>query len=203
VPADEQRAIEERGGALILAAGSSHRFGSDKRRFRLEGGTPMLIATLDRYAIVFKTITLVLREEDDELAEQALLAVPQLAIVRARHARLGMGHSLAAGIRSIPADWDYCCIGLADMPYIAPESLAVLRNTWLGGPPEGIIQPVWDHRPGHPVIFGACYFEEIGQLKGDQGARSVIGRHRQNLHTVAIDDPGVLADVDRPENARH
>jgi molybdenum cofactor cytidylyltransferase len=112
-----------------------------------------------------------------------------------------MGHSLAAGIRSIGNQWRYVCIGLADMPFVRAESLIALRSTYLAGPADGIVQPVFDDRPGHPVIFGERYFQEMARLSGDAGARAVIRSHSARLEKVPVDDPGVVQDIDLPPSS--
>lgn len=38
------------------------------------------------------------------------------------------------------------------------------------------------------------------QLTGDEGARSVVRRHRHACIEIEVQDPGVVQDVDRPED---
>ena len=57
-------------GCIVLAAGSSRRFGSDKRQFLLPSGTTLLDQTLATVRDVFDRRVLVLRTDDDELAER-------------------------------------------------------------------------------------------------------------------------------------
>lgn len=51
-------------------------------------------------------------------------------------------------------------------------------------------------RRGHPVAFGRSLWGELAALRGDVGARELLRRHR--VAAVAVDDPGVAADVDTP-----
>ena len=39
----------------------------------------------------------------------------------------------------------------------------------------------------------------MANISGDQGARIILGNHRDELELLPVDDPGVLFDVDRPE----
>ena len=158
----------------------------------------MMLATLTLYHQVFERIVLVLREEDEQLISDACRRIPDLIIVRAADAALGMGHSLAAGVEPIVGQWEYCCIALADMPFVRADSLDTLRATWLASAPDTILQPTCRGVPGHPVLFGSCYFQEIRGLHGDEGARSVIDRHRERLRRLDLDDPGITRDLDRP-----
>jgi molybdenum cofactor cytidylyltransferase len=188
----------DRGGALILAAGFSRRFGADKRWHPLADGTPMLIRTLSRYAAVFEQLAVVLRPEDEVLAQEVRTIYPAARVVLAPEAHLGMGHSLAAGVRAIEREWQYACIGLADMPYVTAATLTRLLAVYRSGDPDRIVQPVLGDRPGHPVIFGAQFFAEIESVTGDEGARSVLQKHPDALERVPVDDAGVVTDLDQP-----
>jgi len=186
------------GGALILAAGFGRRFGADKRLYLLNDHTPMLFETLRRYRAVFEQTAVVLREDDELLTERLTEAMPTVRIIPTREAHLGMGHSLAAGIDAVAADWRYACIGLGDMPHIEIESLRILLAHYLDGDRDTIVQPSFNDVPGHPVIFGSTYFSEIARSTGDAGARAVIRKHADRLLRVPLEDPGVLEDIDHP-----
>jgi molybdenum cofactor cytidylyltransferase len=190
-------------GALIVAAGFSRRFGSDKRRHPISTGEPLLLATLKAYSAVFPTVAVVLRSEDGALAQDLVTGMSQRApiIVPTGHAHLGMGHSLADGIRAV-SSWDYVFVGLGDMPFVRHETLGTLRQRMSDGRRRGdslIVQPTCEGRPGHPVGFACEYFADLMTLTRDAGARSVVDRHQGEVEHVECPDPGVLTDIDRPE----
>lgn len=185
-------------GALVLAAGYGRRFGGDKRRYRLADGQTLLTATLRRYAEVFARVAVVIRDEDDELAAEIDQACPAVRVLRASDAHLGMGHSLAAGVRQIREHWSSICIALGDMPYVRADTLQLLRDFFRAGAGDQIVQPTHRGTPGHPVFFARNYYDELAALRGDEGARSVLSRHTGRVRRVAVEDPGVLTDMDRP-----
>jgi molybdenum cofactor cytidylyltransferase len=61
-----------------------------------------------------------------------------------------------------------------------------------------IAAPVYKEQRGHPVCFSAALRDELAALRGDEGARGVIQRHRGAANLVEVDDPGVLRDIDVP-----
>ncbi len=191
MPADKRL-----GGALILAAGFSSRFGSDKRAHQLPDGTPLLLATLSKYQS-FSRLAVVIRDPEDEPAQWLREFSADLKIVVAEDARLGMGHSLAAGIANI-SEWSYAFIALADMPFVAEATLAQLKSTMETSTSPSIIVPTCDNQPGHPVGFDAAFFEQLKTLKGDEGARVIIQRCTAQVVTVAVSDPGIHQDIDVP-----
>lgn len=195
MPAD---GAPDHGGALVLAAGFGRRFGSDKRLHRLPDGTPLLLATLAAYRQVFSRVAVVLRPEDDALGADVRAAFPEVRIIHAREAHLGMGHSLAAGIGAVAGQWKYACVALGDMPWISARTLSCLRDDFLAEGGRGILQPTFEGRPGHPVFFAAGLFAELGGLKGDSGARSVVAAHRDLVRRLPVEERGVIDDLDQP-----
>ena len=175
--------------ALLLAAGFSRRFGTDKR-LHLIDGEPMIARTVARYAERFKALFVVLRSGEEALAE--VVAPLGARAVFAADARAGMGRSLAAGIDAV-ADREHAVVGLADMPFVTADTLARLR-AMLG--PGRIVRPVHRGTPGHPVGFARDFFEELKQLQGDRGAKDLIAQNPDALAQWWSADPGVVHDID-------
>jgi molybdenum cofactor cytidylyltransferase len=189
-------------GALIIAAGFSRRFGSDKRLYELDDGEPLLVTTLRRYAETFPTVAVVLRSEDSSLARiimQHLNRNPPI-IIPTSHANSGMAASLSDGVRAT-ATWDHLFVGLGDMPYVTRDTLRLLKARMIKARRHGrphIVQPCYDSLPGHPVGFSNEFFSELLALQGDVGARSVIAAHSDVVERVDVEDRGVVADLDQP-----
>ena len=56
--------------------------------------------------------------------------------------------------------------------------------------------PVHQGRRGHPVGFAARFVPALGALEADQGARTLLRQHDEQIREIAVDDPGILTDVD-------
>lgn len=197
-----EQAPRPNGGALILAAGFGRRFGSDKRMHRLPDGRTLLEATLERYAEAYAELCVVLRPDDESLARhiRALPGNPEIAV--SHDAELGMGHSLAAGARTIADHWQWVSVGLGDMPFVATTTLRELLDVFFANGAQSIVQPVHEGRPGHPVTFPGSCLAGMCRLEGDQGARTIV---QTATHVIRhpVDDKGVLDDVDTPSAARN
>lgn len=178
---------------ILLAAGRSQRFGGDKR-FAPIAGRPMALHTALRWKEAMgQGLLVVLRADDVELA--ALLAAQDIAYTHCPDASQGMGHSLAHGVRcrARASGW---VVGLADMPQLRPSTVLCVARA-LG--PGRIVVPTCDGVRGHPVGFDAVFGPALMALKGDQGARALLLAHPQALHPIEQPDPGMLIDVDRPD----
>lgn len=189
-------------GAIILAAGSSRRFGDDKRKTLLNEGDSVLVRTINNVASILGSTLVVLRFGDRQYADELgdMIEQPNVSYFLAPDSAKGMAHSLGNAIHSV-SDLDAIMVFLADMPYIQTDTvnkLLTALDTHEGEAP--IIVPTLNGTPGHPVIFDQAYFAELQALEGDRGARSVVDGHQDNLVLVEVDDPGVLKDIDTPND---
>ena len=178
--------------ALILAAGSAHRFGSDKRLFAIDG-TPMLARTLAVYRTVFERVAAVIRPGEAKIA--ALVTIAGCSVIEAADAELGQARSLAAGVAAM-LDAPGLVVGLGDMPFVAAATLARL-GAEMTAHPDQIVRPRHAGQAGNPVGFPAHSFAALTRIQGDTGARGVIAASAR-VRFLDIDDPGVLTDIDRP-----
>lgn len=180
--------------ALVLAAGSSTRFGADKRRATLADGRSLLAHSVERARAVFDEVRVVLRE--GERGEDFGLPAG-CRVIGSPDAASGMGHSLAVGARSLhDSQAQAVAILLGDMPWIEPATLGRLVEA---ANASRIVLPRHAGQQGHPVIFGRDFWPALGQLHGDEGARSVVHAHRGSCVVVEVEDAGVLLDVDTPQ----
>lgn len=180
----------------MLAAGYSRRFGADKRRLVLDDGRSLLAASLALPCSMLEEVWLVLRP-DETGAELGLSA--DIRLVQHPATAQGMGHSLAAGAECLLAESsaDAVAIFLADMPLIRRNSLEALLAY---ASADKIVMPSYQGKRGHPVLFGRDFWPQLAALSGDAGARTVLQQNAEAVHIVELADPGVLQDIDTPED---
>lgn len=189
--------------AVVLAAGSSRRFGSDKLLHPVtrQGVTlPLAAHSLLPWLQTFERITVVVRPGSAAFCSAIAKALGSTNPTAIRWricnaAAHGMAASLACGVRANPeaAGW---LIGLADMPAVPAAAIAGVRNSLATG--AGLAAPSQNGRRGHPVGFASTYYAELVTLQGDFGARSLLERDKSNLVLTEIDNGGIHADIDTP-----
>lgn len=184
--------------ALIMAAGRARRFGSDKRLARLPGGEMLLAATLAGARHAFAERFLVIGRHDEP--GRRLAGAAGIGSLIAPRADLGLGFSLADAtselLRRAP-DAAALAVVLGDMPSVAEPTYARLAGA---AAPGRIVRPYHRGRPGHPVLFGRTFWPALSRLRGPEGGRELIAAHHSALCSIEVDDPGILLDVDRPED---
>lgn len=185
-----------KGGILILAAGSSTRFGDDKRLARLSDGSTLLERSVNNALKTTLPCVLCLPEHYPDPLPAVTCA--ELTVHRAIESHRGMGATLASGIRVVP-DWDFVLVALADMPWVRVETFTAVASAAGSAGKAGkefIVIPSHAGRRGHPVAFGAGFFKRLRELDGDQGGRDIVAAHPDAVHELPVNDPGILMDVD-------
>ena len=124
-------------------------------------------------------------------------ALPGLPFVYNPNYEQGMSTSVQAGIRSLPEQTEAAVLFLVDHPLVRPKTVEKLIDEFC---PGSIIVPVFGGRRGHPVLFPREALEEILDLKPGQGANTVLHRDPGRVVEVPVDDPGIVRDVDTPED---
>lgn len=186
---------DDSGAAIVLAAGSSQRFGTDKRLADLDG-RPMILKTLEPYLSHLQSVYVVLR-----LGDPIRAVLPSdIQIIEAQDAHLGMGHSLAAAANRVP-DLKWFLVGLADMPWIRTDTIVQIAGR-LRELEDAIVRPSYHGETGHPVGFTGNYLEQLKALTGDVGAKHVLNQNRLKLVDLPVSDEAILRDVDTPDQIR-
>ena len=116
--------------------------------------------------------------------------------------RSGMGSSLANGIAAVSQGVDAALICLGDMPRVRPDTIKRIVAAFAPWEQKEICVPVKNSRRGHPVLFGRRFFPDLRALTGDVGARGLIDAFPARVAEVAVDDGGIFADYDTPEDFR-
>lgn len=180
---------------ILLAAGRGSRFGSDKLLHRLPDGTPIAVQAAARLRPACDRVVAVIRPNHESLA--TLLAAAGCELIPCPEADAGMGHSLAAGARATGdgAGW---IVALADMPFIASSSHRAVANCLRNGASLAACQ--FQGRRGHPVGFSRKWHASLVAMSGDQGGKAILAKHPDELVLCPVDDPGVVRDIDRPQD---
>ena len=182
---------------VLLAAGAGRRFGGGKLLQPLADGVAIAAHAARNLLAVLPDVVAVVRRGDFPLFE--MLEREGCRVSMFDGADQGMGASLAHGVGEArgASGW---VVALADMPRIRTETIrSVVRALEQGA---AIVAPRYRGERGHPVGFAARFRDELAALGDDTGARAILARHGDAMEFVDCDDPGILADVDRPEDLR-
>jgi len=179
---------------VLLAAGRGERFGGDKLLAPLGGSTIGATSSRNLLAALDDVIAIV-RPGDARLI--TALRETGVRVIECATSSAGMGASLACGVRA-SADADGWIVALADMPWIEVATIAKVAEAIERG--ASVAAPFHDAMRGHPVGFGKNCASELAALEGDDGAKSVVAAHRDAIVRIDVSDPGILRDIDTPND---
>lgn len=106
----------------------------------------------------------------------------------------GQFSSLQTGLRALPSGTD-CLFQPMDYPAVAEATVELLART-----PGQLVIPRHDGRRGHPVRLSPGLVAELLRLPATAQARDVIRSHYPAATFLDVTDPGVLQDIDTPED---
>lgn len=183
--------------AVILAAGLSTRM--EKPKPLLEVGNETF---LEHAIHVLKEggcryIVAVLNGEDDW--QQRLADATGAAVVINGNPESQQLDSLRLGIAALPEDWSAVAVLPVDVPLVAAETVRALVEA-CAEQPAPVTLPFHNGVAGHPVVIGRSIADEVMKRHWDEGVRSLIMTHARDLREVRVIDPGILIDVDTPED---
>ena len=178
---------------LLLAAGSASRFGSDKLRHALPHGVAIAVQAARHLKAELPRVIAVIRTD----AEARDFRAEGCETVVCANAHEGMGASLACAARAAGTA-DAYVVALADMPFVRPSTIAAVRQALEQG--ARLAAPYFRARRGHPVGIAGAFYQDLIALTGDEGARHVLAANENALVKIPVGDPGVIRDIDRPED---
>jgi molybdenum cofactor cytidylyltransferase len=188
---------------VILAAGESSRMGRPKALLpAAEGGS--FLSTLVRTLTAGGTdrVLVVTRPGDDQLGrELARISSGGAAAVRqienpAAHSG-GQLSSIVSALAAVDDDSGAIIVVPVDMPLVRPATVAALIEAFRESHAP-ILRAAHGGRHGHPVIFSREVFADLRRADPAVGARAIV--RARGAVDVEVDDPGVLEDVDTPED---
>jgi CTP:molybdopterin cytidylyltransferase MocA len=158
--------------AVILAAGASVRLGRPKQLLELDG--EVLLQRVSRICLEAgcDPVMVVLGSEAEAL--RPVLDGLAVRVVENGHWPEGMASSIRAGIAALPADTGGVLLLPCDQPALGVELLQeFLRHH--EGSPETTLASCYRGGCGIPALFPRGRFDELLQLRGDRGAKALLG----------------------------
>jgi molybdenum cofactor cytidylyltransferase len=184
--------------AIVLAAGRSSRSGQNHKLLAMLDGKSVVEQTvLSLQNAGINDILVVTGARSDEIV--AALNSRQINHLHNADYQKGMGSSLAAGIRAQAASAEQCLIVLADMPFVSADTYNALITAAESVSEAEIFAPYFKGKRGNPILWRKSQFPALSAISGDKGGRVVLKERPELVCDVAVDDPGVLIDLDTPE----
>ena len=191
--------------AIILAAGESKRMGQPKMLLKW-GKTTVLEHVISVFANVgvedIVVVTGAAREEVEKIISAAQTMYPVRSVFNEEYTNGEMLSSIQCGLRELAGKNSRAAlIALGDQPQVREGSARRVCDAFkeTGSP---LVVPSYHMRRGHPWLAAKSLWDEILALRAPQTPRDFLNARADKIKYVEVDDAGILADLDTPEQYR-
>lgn len=188
--------------AIILAAGESKRMGQPKMLLKW-GKTTVLEHVISVFANAgvenIVVVTGAAREDVEAAISQLKNDHPVRSVFNEGFLTGEMLSSIQCGLRELRDGVSRAAlIALGDQPQVREGSVRRVCKMFkeTGSP---LVVPSYHMRRGHPWLAERSLWDEILAMRAPQTPRDFLNSHADQINYVEVDDEGILADLDTPE----
>lgn len=186
--------------AILLAAGSSRRMGTENKLLLPWQGEPIVAVTAKRLlAAGLKEIILVTGYQAADIT--AAVSHLPLQIVHNPLFEEGMTSSIQTGIRA--AHGQGYMIALSDMVLLTTSEYQQIATAWetqYKTDDHCIGIPIYQNQKGNPVIFPWALRQDILEHIEKEGCKAIVQRNPAHQFHIPMPTDHILQDIDRPED---
>ena len=186
--------------AIILAAGRGTRFGARQSKLTASCCGAPILGHVAAKALASGALPVILvTGHDSEFVERAVDGLA-LTIVHNTDYEQGLSTSLRAGLAALEDDISGTLVMLGDMPLVTVETLSrlIAAHSQASADCAAII-PRYKGLRGNPALLRRSMFCDVTRLVGDKGAGQLFAGPAP-VEFLDVDDPGVITDIDTPED---
>lgn len=184
--------------AVLLSAGKSQRMGEMKALLNWAGSTLVKYQVATLIDSGAEEVIIVLGH-NAELIKPELKEFASVKCVINEEYELGRTTSIKAGIAAVDSNNTDSILFLnVDQP----RNMKVISDlvSYHGSSRSKITVPTFNGKGGHPIIFGMQFIPDLLNITEETfGFRSVMSMHDSQIQRVRVSDPGVLWDLNTPE----
>ena len=181
-------------GILILAAGSSSRLGEPKQLLKFNGKTLLrnvveeAIKVSDFVIVVTGSIHSQISKEIEDL---------KVKIIENINWNKGIGSSIKIGIIQLLNEFlevKNIIISVCDQPFLETSVFLDLIQMQKDSQ-KGIVASKYSDTLGTPVLFTETYFKELSELSGQEGAKKVLQKFKDDIAEINFEKGAIDIDT--------
>ena len=184
-------------GIIILAAGSSSRFGGIKQLLQFNNKTLIEHVIDEATNAELNPVVVVTGAYANEVSKK--IDNKKITIVFNEHWETGMASGIVAGLQKaliVNNAIENIIIAVCDQPYISSLLFQQLSDK-NGESGKSIVASSYAGTFGTPALFSKKYFNELLNLKGDEGAKSLIRKYNSETTSVLFKKGNIDVDTQK------
>jgi len=182
---------------IILAGGSSTRFGRPKQLLKLKGKYLLDHVLSAALGSELNHIVLVLGHDHQNILQALETRTTQerLQVVINHRYLEGQSRSLQAGLQKIRQAFPAVMFLLGDQPLLNSNTIDHILDRFRHSGKD-ICVPVCEGKRRNPTIFNRVLYDQLMAIEGDIGARDIIRANPERVLYLELDDPLCFFDID-------
>ena len=185
---------------MVLAAGESRRMGSIlKPLLPLRGSTFLEVIVRTMIEAGSDECLVVTGHAHDKIRSSVKL--PGVRLLINGDWKSGQLSSLQTAVKALSPESEGMLFTPVDHPLVDVSSYRALIEQW-NEQRDRMVIPRYEGRKGHPAIFPSRLYGPLLHDDLGGGARDLIYREMDRVLFVPVNDPGVVYDIDTPEDYR-
>lgn len=181
-------------GILIVAAGNSSRLGEPKQLLKFKGKT-LLRNVVEEAIKVSQSVVVVTGSGHSQISKE--IEDLKVKIVENIHWNEGMGSSIKIGLTQLLNEFpevQNIIISVCDQPFIEASVFSDLIQMQKDSQ-KGIVASKYSDTLGTPVLFTKKYFEELSRLSGQEGAKKMIQKFKDDIAEINFEKGAIDIDT--------
>lgn len=181
-------------GILILAAGNSSRLGEPKQLLNFKGKS-LLRHVAEESLKTTGSVVVVTGSNHSEISQE--IENLKVKIIENVNWNEGMGSSIQIGFNELlnlfPTN-ENCIISVCDQPFIDAEVFSDLIQMQKDSQ-KGIVASKYADTVGTPVLFTKKYFEDLSNLSGQEGAKKLVQKFKDDTAQINFEKGAIDIDT--------
>lgn len=181
-------------GILILAAGNSSRLGEPKQLLNFKAKSLLRRVTEESLKIT-NSVLVVTGSNHSAIFEE--IENLKVKIIENLNWSEGMGSSIQIGLKELLNSFpsiENCIISVCDQPFIDDKVFSDLIQMQKYSH-KGIVASKYADTVGTPVLFSKKYFENLSNLSGQEGAKKLVQKFKDDTAEINFEKGAIDIDT--------
>lgn len=181
-------------GILILAAGNSSRLGEPKQLLKFNGKT-LLRNVVEEAIKVSDSVNVVTGSSHSQISKE--IENIEVKIIENVKWNEGMGSSIKMGITQLVNEFpevQNIIVSVCDQPFIEASVFSNLIQMQKDSQ-KGIVAAKYSETLGTPVLFTKKYFAELLKLSGQEGAKKMLQKFKNDIAEINFEKGAIDIDT--------